>query len=615
MKFKHDFIERVAEANNIVDIISQHTQLKSAGGGLMGRCPFPDHPEKTPSFSVSDTKQVYHCFGCHKKGNIFTFLHDYNGMSFPEAVEYLANRAGIALPIYEKTLEESDVYKEKKRALQKANTLAAHFFVEQLKRQSPESPVKKYLAKRKLTQETVETFQIGYAPAEWDSLEKFFTQKNISLSVAEEARLLRARSEGKSGFYDLFRDRLMFPIVSPMGEPIAFGGRIIEQGEPKYLNSPETILFVKGRILYGIYQTAKYIRAEDSALIVEGYMDLVSLYQSGIKNVVATMGTALTIEHSKIIKRLTKNVVALFDGDSAGIEAAERSLPILLAADLHPKGLTLPEGMDPDDFVNKYGADFLKQELQKAPDLFMMVLDRWMRDFKGEASDKIKLIDKLKPIFTAIIDPRLTDLYLQEVATLLSVSHLWLKQALFQKNTPSDSSKRFDNTQTLKPTPAAAIAPATSDLEIIKYFIKTASKAELMLLELTLKSRANFEFFQKENLYDYIINDGTRKILHDANEVYRQSPDKFDKLTSLLVNVVDQPDLLFASENAIKNSEEFEMRLLKDCFLKIKDSFLKERAKKLALELKTSLNNEPQEDKLQEIMAVQKNRMTLNKGN
>ncbi len=331
IKFTPEFIERVAEANNIVDLISQQTQLKSAGGGLMGRCPFPDHKEKTPSFSVSETKQVYHCFGCHKSGNIFSFLRDFQGLSFPEAVEFLADRAGISLPKPTGESVEIDKAMQRRKQLLAANKWALIFFREQLKQQASDHPVKKYIQKRGLLPETLETFQMGYAPADWDGLVNFLTSKGISMEIAEEARLVKARTQGKTGYFDLFRDRLIFPILNNQGEPVAFGGRIIESGEPKYLNSPETPVFVKGKILYGLFQTARYIRSEDAVLIVEGYMDLISLYQVGIRNVVATMGTALTPDHGRFLKRLTKNVVVLFDGDSAGQEAAERSLPLLLA--------------------------------------------------------------------------------------------------------------------------------------------------------------------------------------------------------------------------------------------------------------------------------------------
>ncbi|WP_041576779.1 DNA primase [Bdellovibrio bacteriovorus] len=622
MRFSQDFIEKVSEANNLVDIISQYTQLKPSGSGLMGRCPFPDHAEKTASFSVSETKQVYHCFGCHKSGNLFSFLRDYQGMSFPEAVEYLAGRASIPMPAPDKEDAQRDQASDKKKLLLKVNKLAADYFSEQLKRVPNDHPVKKYIASRGLSQEVIEAFGVGYAVPEWDGLERYLLSKNVPMALAEEARLVKARNN-KSGHFDIFRDRLMFPILSAMGEPIAFGGRYLEkkETEPKYLNSPETPVFVKGKVLYGLSQTARYIRSDDLALIVEGYMDLVSLYQAGIRNVVATMGTALTPDHGKMLKRMTKNVVALFDGDNAGMEAAERSLPILLAADLYPKGLTLPNGMDPDDYVKKYGSEALKIELDRAPDLFVMILARWMEGYRGDASEKVKLADKLKPLFESIPDLRLRDLYLAEAAQKMNVGLPWLRQAVgIQGSGPVNSQNRPAMTRTVQPNPNMGSAnqkppqEVSSSVEGGKISLQGASKAELMLLGLVLKSRANFDQFVNENLLESVAHEGVKKILEKATDVYRQDLGKFDKLTSLLVSYVDQPEYLFqvspANEGDPGYDEEAEMKLLRDCFKRVKENFLRDQAKRLARDLK----NEPSSDKLEQIMNIQRNRISLNKG-
>ncbi|MGZ3769229.1 MAG: DNA primase [Bdellovibrio sp.] len=621
MRYSQDFIEKVSEANNLVDIISQYTQLKPSGSGLMGRCPFPDHAEKTASFSVSETKQVYHCFGCHKSGNLFTFLRDYQGMNFPEAVEYLANRASIPVPAPEKDDEVRDQATEKKKLLLKINKLAAQYFSEQLKRVPFDHPIRKYISSRGLTQEVIDTFGIGYAVSEWDGLEKYLISKQVPLALAEEAKLVKARNN-KSGYFDIFRDRLMFPIFSPIGEPIAFGGRYLEkkENEPKYLNSPETPVFVKGKILYGLSQTARYIRSEDLALIVEGYMDLVSLYQSGIRNVVATMGTALTSDHGKMLKRMTKNVVALFDGDAAGIEAAERSLPILLSADLYPKGLTLPNSMDPDDYVKKYGPEALKAELDKAPDLFVVVLNRWMEGYRGDASEKVKLADKLKPLYSVIPDLRLRDLYLAEAAQKMSVTLPWLRQAVgLQSSGPVYSQNKSAMMRTIAPTSATASNPnipreVSQSAEGGKISLKGSSKAEILLLSLVLKSRANFEKFVNENLIENIAHEGLKKIFEKATDVYRQDLNKFDKLTSLLVSYVDQPEFLFQGEPSLGTDpgfdEEAELKLLRDCFKRVRENFLREQAKRLARDIK----NEPSSEKLEQIMNIQRNRISLNKG-
>lgn len=612
MRFSQDFIERVQEANNLVDIISQYTQLKPTGSGLMGRCPFPDHQEKTASFSVSDMKQVYHCFGCHKSGNIFTFLRDYQGLSFPEAIEFLSQRAQIPMPAMIRTDGQEDRIKDRKKQLLAANKWAQNFFYEQLKRTPADHPVKKYLQKRSLSNEVIETFQMGYAPKEWDSLTAYLDGKGVSTTLSEEARLIVPRKEGKTGHFDLFRDRLMFPIVNSMGEVLAFGGRIIEQGEPKYLNSPETPVFTKGRVLYGLNQTARYIRSDDQAIIVEGYMDLIGLFQADIKNVVATLGTALTLDHAKILKRLTRNVLVLFDGDQAGQDAAERSLPILLQAGLYPKGLILPKGLDPDDYVRQYGADALRVLMVEAQDLFVLILQSWMVNFKGDPADKVKLIDKIKPVMNVIPDPRLRDLYIGELAARATVSSQWLKQSL---GSPS-------------PSPVKSIPTGMNSAKLqnelpsdeTKISLNSAAPAEVMMMSLALKTRANFEIFHRGNILDFIVSDGVKSILQRAVSVYRQEPEKFDRLTSLLVTFVDQPHKLFPSESLMLSQDpvqsgEMEEKLLKDAMKRVQEFFLKTKLKRLREELKSHSGTDPlQAEKLEQLMNIQKDISELNKG-
>lgn len=625
MRFPPDFIERVAEANNIVDIISQYTQLKPTGGGLMGRCPFPDHPEKTPSFSVSEMKQVYHCFGCHKKGNIFTFLQYYNGMSFPEAIEYLANRAHIAMPeVPSQDQQKQDFVAKKKKQIAVVNKHAADFFRNQFKKLPSDHPAKVYATNRGLTGEILETFQIGYSSEEWDSLVKYFESKAIPLPLVEEAKLIKARSGGKTGYFDLFRERLMFPIHSTMGEPIAFGGRILEKGEPKYLNSPETPVFHKGKVLYGLAQTAKFIRSDDQAIIVEGYMDLISLYKAGITNVVATMGTALTPDHGKMLSRITKNIVVLFDGDSAGQTAAERSLPILLGAGLHPRGLVLPDNQDPDDFVSKNGPDALRALIAQSTDLFSMILAMWMKDYRGEAAQKVNLCDQLEPIFASIQDSRLRQLYLKDAAEKMRVEERWLYQAVTKspsKNVPTRESRVMPSSPTSKVVPEAQ--DLHSELTVSdenRIILKGATKAEGLLMALALKSREHFEQFLQSNILEVIRHVGVKKVLERAASTYGQAPEKFDKLTGLLASFVDRPELLFAPQDVAQTESsddgvgdlqnetgltDRENKLLQDCLRRVRDEALKAESDELARELKTSQDPE----KMQRFLQLQKERL------
>lgn len=581
----------------------------------MGRCPFPDHAEKTASFSVSEAKQVYHCFGCKKSGNIFSFLRDYQGLSFPEAVEYLAERASIPLPEIQR--DKNDHYQEqqdKKKLMLKANKIAADFFRETLKRASSDHPIKSYIQKRKLKPETLEEFQIGFAPDEWEALSNHLQRQKIPAALADEARLVKARKEG-NGYFDLFRDRLMFPILSPSQEVLAFGGRVHAQGEPKYLNSPETPVFNKSKVLYGLAHTAKYIRSEDAVIVVEGYMDLVSLFQAGLCNVAATMGTALTAEHAKLIRRLTTNVIVLFDSDEAGQRAAERSLPLLLAAGLYPKGLILTDAKDPDEYVTKFGMESLKAKIDASLELFNLVLQMWMSDYKGEAAQKVKLMDLVRPVFEAIPDPRLKSLYAQELSHRMNVGVDWVRSALKPGLTNSSAARDFQRGPYNSAADSVTVEPTRSpspENEPKKPLVSItgAPQAELLLMQLSLKSRANFEQVLNQQILSQISHLGVKNLLEKAEQVYRQDLNKFDRLTSLLIEYVDRPELLFS--NAAGGSEEFdsekESKMISDCCKRIQQTFLKEQAKRIARGI-----NKNDTDKLKEIEDLQRNRIALGK--
>lgn len=644
MRYPPEFIEKVSEAANIVEIISQYTQLKPSGGGYMGRCPFPDHQEKTPSFSVSESKQVYHCFGCKKSGNIFRFLQDYNGMSFPEALEYLADRHGVPIPqTAQDNRDEASVQHNKKKQMLLANKITAEFYRETLKRSANDSPIRQYIQKRKLKPETLEEFQIGYSPLEWDSLVQNLQRHQINLPLAEEAKLIRSKKEGH-GYFDLFRDRLMFPIHSASGEVLAFGGRIHDQGEPKYLNSPETFVFSKGKVLYGLAQTAKYIRSDDCIVLVEGYMDLVSLYQAGIKNIAATMGTALTAEHAKLIKRMTTNVVTLFDSDDAGQMAAERSLTILLSNGLFPRGLILTEAKDPDEFVQKFGVEELQKKINEAPELFSLILKNWMTGYKGEATQKVQLADKIKPVFASIQDQRLKSLYGEELANKMGVTLDWLRQAL--KSTSSSSVKNDNNAygrnssidRVAQQNSSGLAHFAISDEKIASeaeqkpiIVLKNAPQVELVLLQLALKSRANFDWLLSQpepisfqQILSQITDLGVRQVLEKTEQVYRQDLNKFDKLFSLLIEKIDRPELLFGSvqsmTQSISQTTEFdaekEQKFLVDTITKIQQNFLKAQAKKLAQDIKqnqTGVTGAVDLEKMKELSELHKNRVQLKK--
>lgn len=361
-----DFVDDVRRANDIVDVISEYLQLQPAGRSFKGLCPF--HTEKTPSFTVSREKQVFHCFGCAAGGDVFNFIMRIEAVEFPEAVRMLAERAGIRSPEDEPSRRPQDAQPSSRREAQLAVLeMAASFYQEVLNRQQEDGPVWQYLKRRGITLEVVRRFRLGYAPARWDALWGFLSRRGISAVDALAVGLVApgrnklpegGETAGGAGYYDRFRERLIFPIADLRGRVIAFGGRLVAEREgPKYLNSPETPLFHKGRTLYGLHLATDAIRREGQAVIVEGYMDVVACHQFGLEHAVASLGTALTIEQARLLRRYTDSVTLAFDADTAGNAASLRGLDLVREAGLKVKVASFPAGDDPDSFLRREGAE------------------------------------------------------------------------------------------------------------------------------------------------------------------------------------------------------------------------------------------------------------------
>ncbi len=349
-KFDTDtVVEEVRRATDIVDVISQYVRLQKRGKNFLGLCPF--HSEKTPSFTVNREKGLYHCFGCGVGGNVFTFLTQHDKISFGEALRQLASRANITLPAYSegKQNEVDEVID--------INDKATRYYRDMLHSDEGQSALVYLRQKRQFTDETIDRFLLGYAPDRWDGLLNFLKKKGISESTIEKSGLILKRQDA-SGYYDRFRSRVMFPIQSAGGTVIAFGGRTLKADESaKYINSPETAVYLKRKTLFGIYQAREAIIEKDSAILVEGYADLVALHQSGIRNAVASSGTALTIDQINYISRYTKNVYLVYDADNAGRDASLRGSDILLEQGMNVYIVELPSGEDPDTFVLSNGAE------------------------------------------------------------------------------------------------------------------------------------------------------------------------------------------------------------------------------------------------------------------
>ena len=363
MRYSDDVIEEVRTKNDIVDVVSQYVKLTRKGSSYFGLCPF--HNEKTPSFSVTPAKQMYYCFGCGAGGNVFNFVMEYENYTFGEALSYLAQRAGVELPKIEYSREAKEKA-ERKALLLEINKKAAQYFYYQLRREGGKSAYQ-YLTGRGLSEETIKKFGLGYSDKYSDDLYKYMKAKGYSDELLRESGLFNA--DERRGMYDKFWNRVIFPIMDVNNRVIGFGGRVMGDGKPKYLNSPETKIFDKSRNLYGL-NVARTTR-KNHLILCEGYMDVISMHQTGFTNAVASLGTALTSGHASLLKRYTQEVLLLYDSDEAGIRASLRAIPILREAGVNAKVVSLKPYKDPDEFIKNMGPEALEERLLNASDSFL----------------------------------------------------------------------------------------------------------------------------------------------------------------------------------------------------------------------------------------------------
>ena len=419
-----NFIQDLLNRLDIVDVVERYVPLKKAGANFVACCPF--HNEKSPSFTVSQSKQFYHCFGCGAHGTAIGFVMEHVGLGYVDAIEELARSAGLEVP-HERPAA-GDSYQKIAPDLYEVMQTATRYYREQLKISKRAID---YLKQRGLSGEIAAKYGIGYAPDGWQNLAAAFP--DYQDDMLDETGLVINSDEGKR--YDRFRDRIMFPIVNVRGQVIGFGGRVLEKGEPKYLNSPETPLFEKGRELYGLYQAQKVIRARQRVLVVEGYMDVVALAQHGVEYAVATLGTATTPYHVQKLLRLTEHIVFCFDGDKAGQRAAWRALENVLPYLQDGKRISflfLPAEHDPDSFIREFGQDAFEQLIQEAMPLSAYLLREISAELDLRTQEgRNQLLQRAKPLLTAIVAPATALLLRKEVAALSGVSQAEL-EALYQ---------------------------------------------------------------------------------------------------------------------------------------------------------------------------------------
>jgi len=422
--------EEIKQAADIVSVVGQFVQLRKAGKNFVGLCPF--HGEKAPSFTVNQDKQMFHCFGCKKGGDVFAFWMAYHSLSFPEAMRDLADRYNVRLP------EKHFTAEEKKRAayrenLYKINELTATYFQETLARPVKGKAGRDYFAKRSISPDIIAEFRLGYAPKGWDGLKQFLLSNKVSLETAHAAGVLKRSDKGH--YYDLFRERVMFPIMdlTPKKRIIGFGGRVLDDTLPKYVNTPETPLFHKGTCLYGFSASRKAIRETGRAVVVEGYMDCLALRGHGLKEVVATLGTALSEIPVRKLKGIGKEAIVVFDADDAGKAAALRTLPIFLNEQLSARAVVLPKGHDPDSFINSEGREAFLKLLDDAPLLFDFYVDQKLESGSQNIDRKVSILEEILPIMAKVRNETQKALYVRRLSEKTDVAESVLLSALKSK--------------------------------------------------------------------------------------------------------------------------------------------------------------------------------------
>jgi DNA primase len=418
MSIPDEKVEEVRAAADIVDVANDYVQLKRSGSRFMGLCPF--HNEDTPSFSVDPEKNLYYCFGCQNGGDVFKFVQEYHGVGFLESVRMLADRYNIPLPEEEADPEAAN----EREAILHALRFAARFFYRQLTQTDRGRPALEYLRERGYTPSTIKQFGLGYAPDAWDALLTAAEDEQLDVETLEKAGLVVERNDG-SGYYDRYRGRIIFPIFSHIGKVLAFAGRILDEDtdQPKYINSPETEVYHKKDVLYGLNQAKRAIRQTDEVLLVEGYTDVVSLSQSGVENVVASSGTALTEGQVETLHRYAKRVLLLYDADEAGSRATMRGMDRVLEQGMGAYAVELPEGDDPDDYVQTHGGEAFTEYIEEnRQDLPSFAYQRARRDGELETpEDRVEVQRGIVESIARIPDPNLRREYVTRTSEVVGV--------------------------------------------------------------------------------------------------------------------------------------------------------------------------------------------------
>lgn len=564
-----EIIDEIRQRTDLVTLVGEYIKLERRGKNMVGLCPF--HSEKTPSFTVSPDKQLYHCFGCGASGNVFSLIMQMEKMTFPEAARFLARRAGVRIPEPEKRATGEENFKEK---IYRLNLTAARYYAYCLTKSKAGKKALAYLRKRGINDSAIETFMLGYAPADWTAFFNFACNKGVSPELMVKAGLI---SPGKEkGYYDRFRDRLIFPIANINGKIAGFGGRTLAEGDksgPKYLNSPETPVFEKGMMLYGLNLAKEEIRRLKSAVVMEGYTDMITAYQAGIKNVVASLGTALTAEQGRLLRHQAEMVITAYDSDAAGEAATWRGLAILQRNGCLVRVAEMPAGTDPDSYIREKGADSFKDLLDKARPLmeYRLAVLKEKYDLSSEKG-RIDYTEELMTFLNAAVNQVEQDHYLKKAAEVLNVEEEALRQELKRR-------RRTGSRRREQPGGEIKTSPGRDKID----------RAEKILLSLMLQSKEIAERGRNLLEPEYIKDERIREIVeaiwqYSAGEVACSAERLLNRFTDpettkLITEAATDPSMQDLSSRTAK-------RMAEDCFWELKQSWVKKKRTELVNKLK-----------------------------
>jgi len=526
MRIPRGFSEELRNQADIVRIVSDYVSLKKKGRDWVACCPF--HNEKTPSFYVSQGKQIFKCFGCSKGGGVFDFIMEIEGCSFPEAVRVVAEKTGVTVPVETGNAREYEERASQRAELMRLNEWATAFFEENLTETAEGRRALDYLARRGVSEETRKAFRLGYAPNSYDAMGGYLRSRGASTTQIERSGLVTLKESG--GFYDRFRNRLMFPICDTQGRGIAFGGRILGDGEPKYLNSPETALYTKGMHLFGLNHARETIRQRSYAILVEGYLDFLIPFQAGVRNLVASLGTALTENQARLLGRYARRIVVNFDPDSAGQAATKRSLELLLTEGFKANVLTLPDNLDPDEYIRAHGPESYLKLLKGSQPFLDYIVDQAISSHdQTRPTGKVETINAILPYLRLVKDRIERAEHFELIADRLKIDSRLIREEF--KKAAETRAERVGE-RAVKAT--LVVKPA--ERKLLEILINQATVRRLMMFQMTEEDYEGLRTAQLFRLIFEFEQQGVEASYHNLSQALGDDDLARDLLPGLIIS-------------------------------------------------------------------------------